>query len=64
MPQQQPILNVVVDPRLLDAVVTFTGQVADVAATLSNLGLADEAGRLTDALDHLDAAPGDDRDAP
>ena len=55
-----PCFEVELDPRLLGAVVDFTGEVADVAATLTNLGMSDEAGRLIDALDRLDAAGGDD----
>ena len=53
---QQPVLEVVIDPRLIDAVVDFTGEVADVAATLTNLGISDEADRLVYALDRLDQA--------
>jgi hypothetical protein len=45
-----------IDPRLLDAIVAFTGEVAEVAMTLRNLGLHDEAGRLVIALDTLDTA--------
>lgn len=55
-PEREPLCAAVVeiDPRLLDAVVDFTGEVADVAATLTNLGITDEAARLTGALDRLD----------
>ena len=53
---EQPVLEVHVDPRLIDAVLDFTGEVADVAATLANLGISDEAARLADALDRLDQA--------
>jgi hypothetical protein len=45
-----------IDPRLIDAVVEFTSEVADVAMSLANLGLSDEAGRLAVALNRLDAA--------
>lgn len=51
---------ITVDPRLFDAVVTFTVTVAETAATLQNLGMTDEARRLLDALDRLDAAGDDD----
>lgn len=57
---KQPCLTIEVDPRLIDAVVTFTTEVADVAYTLRNLGLHDEASRLVVALDTLDAAGADD----
>lgn len=53
-------VNIEVDPRLFDAVVTFTGEVAEVAATLRNLRMDDEAGRLLQALDDLDDAGKDD----
>lgn len=55
------VARVVVDPRLVDAVVEFTQEVAEVAGTLLNLGLNDEAARLLDALDRLDAVePGEE----
>lgn len=54
-----PCFEVELDPRLLGAVVDFTGEVAEVAATLANLGVAEEAGRLIEALDRLDAAGGE-----
>lgn len=57
---KQPCLTIEVDPRLIEAVVDFTTTVADVAYTLSNLGLAEESARLTTALDTLDAAGADD----
>lgn len=49
-------VTVEVDVRDLDAVVDFTGEVAAVAATLTNLGMTDEARQLLDALDRLDSA--------
>lgn len=57
---KQPCLTIEIDPRLVDAVVDFTTEVADVAYDLRLVGLADESGRLTAALDRLDAAGGDD----
>ena len=57
---KQPCLTIEVDPRLIEAVVDFTTEVADVAYTLANLGMSEEAGRLTAALDTLDAAGADD----
>jgi len=58
---KQPVLTIQVDPRLIDAVVDFTTEVADVAYTLRNVGMADEAKRLVAALDQLDGA-GDEHD--
>jgi hypothetical protein len=49
-------IPVVIDPRLIDAVVAFTTEVAETAATLANLGMTDEASSLLAALDRLDAA--------
>ncbi|MFN2345171.1 MAG: hypothetical protein ABR616_05610 [Dermatophilaceae bacterium] len=53
--RQTAAFTVEVDPRLLDAIVSFTAEVADVAHSLVNCGLTDEAARLVDALDRLDA---------
>jgi hypothetical protein len=55
---------VTLDLRLLDAVVEFTTEVAQVAYSLRNLGMHDEAARLVVALDRLDAAGRDDDDSP
>jgi hypothetical protein len=52
-------LCVHIDPRLFDAVLDFTGEVVEVADTLTNLGLNEEAGRLLGALDRLDDADED-----
>ena len=49
---------VTLDPRLIDAVVEFTGEVASVAHDLAGRGEFDMAERLSDALDRLDAAGG------
>lgn len=57
---KQPCLVVEVDPRLIEAVVDFTGEVADVAHTLWNLGMHAESARLVAALDTLDAGGTDD----
>ncbi len=64
MADSHPVATIVVDPRLFDAVVDFTTEVADVAASLCNLGLGDECRRLTSALDRLDDAQGDDDVTP
>lgn len=50
-------LTVNIDPRQLDQVVDMTREVAEVAATLVNLGMTQESARLLAALDHLDADP-------
>lgn len=60
---EEPCFTITVDPRLVDAVVDFTSEVADVAHSLTNLGITDEARRLSAALDRLDEAGGDDGDA-
>jgi len=60
---KQPVLTIQVDPRLIDAVVDFTTEVADVAYSLRNVGLAEESGRLVAALDRLDCAGGHNNDA-
>jgi hypothetical protein len=59
MPREFPTVSVpvVMDPRLIRQIVDFSGEVAEVADTLTNLGLDDEAGRLLAALDRLDADP-------
>lgn len=48
-----PVLHI--DPRLIDAVVEFTGAVQDVAADLVDLGVDEPASRLCGALDRLNA---------
>lgn len=65
-PPCPPAAEITVDPRLIDAILDFTGEVAEVAGSLTNLGMGDEAARLIDALDRLDAAGGKegDDDAP
>jgi hypothetical protein len=59
MPREFPTVSVpvVMDPRLIRQIVDFSGEVAEVAVTLTNLGLDAEAGRLLAALDRLDADP-------
>jgi hypothetical protein len=56
---QPYVITATVDPRLIEAVVDFTTEVAEVAGTLTNLGMSDEAGRLIGALNRLDAAGAD-----
>ena len=53
-------VKIVVDPRLLDAVVAFTGEVAAAAHDLFVNGHTEQASRLRDALDRLDAPEVDD----
>jgi hypothetical protein len=62
--RQPRVVVASVDPRLFDAIVDFTGEVADVAATLLNIGRRAEGNLLLRALDRLDAAGRDDDDAP
>ena len=57
---KRPVATFTIDPRLIDAVVDLTTEVADVAYSLRNLGIHDEASRLVVALDLLDAAGGGD----
>lgn len=50
-------IPVVIDPRLIDQVVEFTGEVAAVAHDLFAEGHTGQASRLRDALERLDADP-------
>lgn len=51
-------IPIVVDPRLIEQIVVFTGEVAAVAHDLFVDGHTGPAGRLRDALDRLDTDPG------
>ena len=60
---KQRVLTIHVDPRIIDAVVDFTTEVADVAYALRSVGMDDESRRLVSALDRLDCAGRGDDDA-